>query len=64
MASKLEITELKGILEGDNREITVHAVCAVRGDVEIKFSESDARWFWASMDGKVKGWRKDDGEDD
>ncbi|MEU5149763.1 hypothetical protein AB0G42_21600 [Streptomyces yangpuensis] len=64
MASKLEITELKGIFEGDNRQIIVNAVCAVRGDVQITFSEEDARWFWASMDPKVKAWRQADGEDD
>lgn len=63
MASKLEITEIKAVLEGENREMTVHAVCAVRGAVEIKLSEDDARWLWASMDGRVKEWRKADGDD-
>lgn len=63
MASKLQITEIKAILEGENREVTVHAVCAVRGAVEIKFSEDDARWLRADLVDRVGRWNEADGEE-
>ncbi|MEU3686956.1 hypothetical protein [Streptomyces narbonensis] len=61
--AKLDIQDVKAILQAEDRSVTIHAVCAVRGEVAIKFSESDARWLRADLTDKVRAWNQADGEE-
>lgn len=59
----LRITQVGAIVELDSRKIEIHAIDEVRGDIILHLSEDEARWLWAGLDPKVKGWRQADGDD-
>jgi hypothetical protein len=63
--AKLRITGIRRIDVQDDRSVTVYADDDLRGPVEILLDESDARWFWATMDPYVREWREEeDAEED
>lgn len=63
MASRVFMKNVKLVQELENRRIAVTGECHVRGEIVIVMEEDDARWFWASMDDKVKAWKSADGDD-
>jgi len=60
--AKLNITSVCNVTEGAERSVMIVAVDELRGPVEIRMSEEEARWIAASLSPMYKRWIQEDGD--